>query len=130
MKPAVQVQALAAADRAAWELLARGYKAFYDTPTSLGEFDAAWSRFLNDSRFVGLGAWQGGVLVGIVHALFHASTWAEQVCYLQDLFVAEAARDQGAAEALIDAVAHAARERQAAPVLADAQRQCPGSRTV
>ncbi len=114
MKQPVQIQTLAAPDRAAWELLARGYKAFYETATTDSEFEAAWQRLLNDSRFVGLGAWQGGALVGMVHALFHASTWSDQVCYLQDLFVAEAARGQGAAEALIEAVANAARQRQAA----------------
>jgi GNAT superfamily N-acetyltransferase len=114
MSAAVQIKPLAAADRAAWEPLARGYKAFYETATTDIEYHAAWQRLLHDSRFVGLGAWHGGALVGTVHALFHTSTWADEVCYLQDLFVADAARGQGAAAALIDAVASAARTRKAA----------------
>ena len=109
----LQVQALQAADRATWEPLARGYKCFYETDLADAEYNAAWQRLLHDPRFVGLGAWQGGVLVGIVHALFHASTWADEVCYLQDLFVAEAARGSGAGAALIDAVATACRQRGA-----------------
>ena len=109
----LQVQPLQAADRAAWEPLARGYKRFYETDTSDAEYSAAWQRLLHDPRFVGLGAWQDGVLVGIVHALFHASTWADEVCYLQDLFVAEAARGSGSGAALIDAVATVSRQRGA-----------------
>ena len=110
----LRVQALQTADRAAWEPLARGYKRFYETDIADAEYDAAWQRLLHDPRLVGLGAWQDGVLVGIVHALFHASTWADEVCYLQDLFVAEAARGSGAGGALIDAVATVCRQRGAA----------------
>ena len=110
----IEIKALQAADRKAWEPLARGYKDFYETQIADAEYDAAWQRLLHDPLFVGLGAWRGGTLVGIVHALFHASTWADEVCYLQDLFVAEAARGSGAGSALIDAVASASRQRGAA----------------
>ena len=111
---ALQVQALQAADRAAWEPLARSYKRFYATDIPDADYSAAWQRLLHDPRFVGLGAWRGGELVGMVHALFHASTWADEVCYLQDLFVTEAARGGGAGSALIDAVATVCRQRGAA----------------
>ena len=109
----IEIKALQVADRAAWEPLARGYKLFYDTATSEAEYAAAWRRLLHDPRFLGLAAWRGGTMVGIVHALFHASTWADEVCYLQDLFVADAARGSGAGAALIDAVAAASRQRGA-----------------
>jgi len=48
-------------------------------------------------------------LCGLVHFLHHRSTTRiEPVCYLQDLFTAEAARGQGVARALIEQVyAHA-----------------------
>jgi GNAT superfamily N-acetyltransferase len=111
---AITVQALRAQDRAAWEPLARGYKLFYQTLTTDAEYSAAWQRLMADTRFVALGAWHQGMLVGMTHAFFHASTWADEVCYLQDLFVHEAARGQGAAAALIEAVAVASRARGAA----------------
>lgn len=110
----IDIKALQAADRAAWEPLARGYKLFYETQLADAEYDAAWQRLLHDPRLLGLAAWRGGSMVGIVHALFHASTWADEVCYLQDLFVADAARGSGAGAALIDAVAAASRQRGAA----------------
>ena len=109
----VAIKALQATDRKAWEPLARDYKRFYETDIPDCEYDVAWQRLLHDPRFVGLAAWRGGAMVGIVHALFHASTWADEVCYLQDLFVAEAARGTGAGAALIDAVAAASRQRGA-----------------
>ena len=48
-------------------------------------------------------------LVGIAHAVFHGSIWADQVCYLQDLFVDPAVRGQGVAAALIEHLAGCAR---------------------
>ena len=44
-------------------------------------------------------------LTGIVQYLFHRSTWTPgNYCYLQDLFVADAARGLGVGRALIEAV--------------------------
>jgi ribosomal protein S18 acetylase RimI-like enzyme len=99
------VAPLKATDRAQWERLARGYKAFYNTATSAAEYEAAWSRLLVASGVHGLGAWQQGQMVGIAHYLFHTSTWAHSVCYLQDLYTAPEARGRGTARALINAVA-------------------------
>jgi GNAT superfamily N-acetyltransferase len=101
-------------DREPWEALARGYKAFYRTDVSEAGYEQAWHRLLADDELHGLGAHVEGQLVGIVHYLFHANVWTPEVCYLQDLFVAETARGQGAARALIEAVAEAARSRRAA----------------
>lgn len=110
----IEVGPLRSGDRAAWELLARGYKEFYQTPTTLAEFDAAWSRVMAGREVHGLGARLDGRLVGIAHYLFHASAWAERVCYLQDLFTHPEARGKGVARALIAAVAGKAREGGAA----------------
>ncbi len=99
---------LCAADRPQWEALARGYKEFYNTPTSDAEFEAAWNRLLSQDGVLGLGAQVNGELVGIAHYLFHTSTWAATVCYLQDLFTAQEARGKGVARALIEAVANEA----------------------
>lgn len=101
-------------DRAAWGTLARGYKRFYETDTTDAEYDTAWRRLLAREEVFGLGARQGGELVGITHYLFHPSVWSGPVCYLQDLFVAPGVRRQGVARALILAVGDAARQAQAA----------------
>jgi len=101
-------------DREPWEVLARGYKAFYETEVSDEGYAQVWQRLLDGDEVHGLGAHLDGRLVGIAHYLFHANVWTAPVCYLQDLFVDETARGQGAARALIDAVADAARARGAA----------------
>ena len=110
----LHIAPLMAEDRAQWEVLARGYKDFYRTPTTRAEYDMAWQRLLAHDGVFGLGAKMDGELVGIAHYLFHTSTWARTTCYLQDLFTAPAARGRGVARALIEAVAEAARARGAA----------------
>ena len=119
----VIVAPLKSEDRAAWEELARGYKAFYRTPTADAQYEAAWRQLRDEgSGFWGLGAYLGdddgtgepaGTLVGITHYLLHPVMWYGDSCYLQDLFVAEAARGKGAARALIERVAEMARSRGA-----------------
>jgi GNAT superfamily N-acetyltransferase len=110
----LQTRPLGPQDRAAWEPLARGYKLFYKTDVTDAEYDLAWRRLIARERVFGMVAVDGGRVVGIAHYLFHASTWAERVCYLQDLFVAPEARGRGAARALISAVALAAQASGAA----------------
>ncbi|MGY4517206.1 GNAT family N-acetyltransferase [Lysobacter sp. HA18] len=113
MEDAVVIAPFTADDRDDWQRLAEGYKAFYATPTTPAEYDAAWARLLEDNAVHGLGAKLDGRLVGIVHYLFHPTVWAERTCYLQDLFTDEAARGRGVARALIQAVADDAGSRDA-----------------
>jgi GNAT superfamily N-acetyltransferase len=110
----MHIAPLAAGQHAQWERLARGYKAFYGTPTTDAEFATVWGRLQAQDGIFGLGAMVDGELVGIAHYLFHTTVWAPLSCYLQDLFTAPAARGQGVASALIEAVAMAAQERGAA----------------
>jgi GNAT superfamily N-acetyltransferase len=97
-----------------WQALAEGYKAFYKTPTTQQEYDQAWDRLMQAREVQGIGAELDGQLVGIAHYLHHASTWADRVCYLQDLFTLPQVRGQGVAGALIGAVAERARSAGAA----------------
>ena len=109
----IDIAPLAPADRADWERLARGYKAFYRTELPDERYEETWRALLAGDRVHSLAARIDGRIVGIAHYLFHAQTWGPDACYLQDLFTAEEARGKGAATALIDAVAEAARARGA-----------------
>ena len=110
----IDITTLRADDRATWNVLARGYKAFYETELPDDRYDETWRQLMSAERFHGLGARLDGRLVGIAHYLFHGNLWMDDVCYLQDLFVDETVRGRGAARALIEAVAQAARQRGAA----------------
>jgi len=113
MSAPIFIAPLTAADRAEWDALARGYKAFYGTELSDEDYARTWHALLADERVHGLGARLDGRLVGIAHYLFHAQTWSPDCCYLQDLFTVEDARGRGVATALIEAVAEQARARGA-----------------
>lgn len=108
----VQVRPLEAGDRAGWEGLYRDYQAFYgfhDRPAAF--YDAAFARLMSGKAhdFRGLVAEADGQLIGLTHYVFHPNLWRDEgVCYLQDLFTAEAARGKGAGRALIAAVYAAA----------------------
>jgi GNAT superfamily N-acetyltransferase len=111
------IRALEARDEAAWRALFAGYNAFYERPAFPREItDVTWQRLLDPAeRMHALVADDAGAVVGLAHYLFHRSTTAiADVCYLQDLFVAEAARGLGHARALIEAVRERARSAGAA----------------
>jgi len=114
------IRPLAPADHDQWRPLWDGYNAFYERsgPTALPDAitQATWQRFFDPAEPVhALVAEEDGRIVGLAHYLFHRSTTAiADVCYLQDLFVAEAARGLGHARALIEAVRERARSAGAA----------------
>jgi GNAT superfamily N-acetyltransferase len=107
----IEISPLGTGDRDRWEVLARGYKAFYETVVSDEGYAETWQRLLRADELHGLGARLDGKLVGIAHYFFHAAVWNAGSCYLQDLFVDEEVRGQGAARALIEKVAEAAKAR-------------------
>jgi GNAT superfamily N-acetyltransferase len=107
----IQIRPFGPQDRQAWEPLWQGYLTFYGSSLPPEVTDATWRR-LNDPAepMHGLAAVLDGRIVGIVHYLYHGSTWSiGPYCYLQDLFTAEEARGRGAGRALIEAVYERAR---------------------
>lgn len=99
------------AERAIWEELWTGYLDFYNTTISLETKSVTWARLHdpNEPMYL-LAASLAGRIVGIVHYLYHRSCWTVgDYCYLQDLFVAEGARNLGLGRALILAVEDRAR---------------------
>ncbi|MBN8963101.1 MAG: GNAT family N-acetyltransferase [Rhizobiales bacterium] len=111
MKKDVVVKPVGEGERAAWEPLWAGYLTFYKTSVPVATSDVTWSRFHDPAEPMHLlGAYVDGKLTGIVHYIFHRSTWASgNYCYLQDLFVDDSARGLGLGRALIEAVYDKAR---------------------
>ena len=102
----IEVRPVGADERAAWEPYWKGYQTFYKVALPAETTEITWTRLQDpDEPMFVLGAYIDGRLVGIVHYLFHRSTWsAGGYCYLQDLFTDEGARGRGIGRALIEAV--------------------------
>jgi len=115
----VTIRPLAETDRADWEERWRKYLIFYEAELPPAQMEANWARLMDPATDPhGLVAVDGGGnMIGITHYLFHASTWTMgPYCYLQDLYVDEAARGTGAGRALIEAVYAAADDAGASQV--------------
>jgi len=118
MADKVVIRPIGKDEREAWNPLWAGYLAFYKTALTQEISDLAWDRFHDpDEPIFALGAYVDDELMGIAHYLFHRSTWAtHRYCYLEDLFVAEAARGRGLGLALIEAIYEKAQAANASRV--------------
>lgn len=109
----VKVREAKADDYDAWLKLWKGYLDFYGTGLNEAVTLTTWRRVLSpdSALFCRLAETEQGV-VGFAICVLHEGTWVTQpLCYLEDLFVDDAARGKGAGRALIEAVINEAREK-------------------
>lgn len=105
------IRPLGAADEDVWRTLWTGYLDYYETKLPEAVYVSTFARLLSGQRAEphGLLACLDGVPVGLTHYILHRTCWKiEETCYLQDLYTTQAARGQGVARALIEAVYAAA----------------------
>lgn len=99
-------------DEPAWRVLWGDYLDFYETVLPEEVLAASFSRLTDPGvlDYHGLIAEDAeGRPMGVAHYIFHRHGWRlEEVTYLQDLYVAPAARGTGMGRALIEAVFAAA----------------------
>jgi len=101
-------------DHDGWIELWSGYLSFYREELAEEVTSRTFARLCeaSDGMFALVALDEQGRPVGFAHSVVHPSTWAlNGYCYLEDLFVARAARGGEVARALIDATAAVARER-------------------
>lgn len=110
---AIRVRDAAAADEAAWRRLWAGYLAFYRSPVPEAVTAATFARILDPAAPIFCRVAEAdGRVVGFANHVLHAGTWAiAPLCYLEDLFVDEAARGLGAGAALVDDLIALGRDR-------------------
>ncbi|MEM1079880.1 MAG: GNAT family N-acetyltransferase [Pseudomonadota bacterium] len=103
-------------DAAPWRQLWTGYLTFYKAELPEAVYETSFARLCDPevTDYQGLLAERDGQILGLVHYIYHRHGWhIAPVCYLQDLYTVPAARGQGVARALIEAV-YAAADRDGA----------------
>ncbi|EIK97427.1 GCN5-like N-acetyltransferase [Pseudomonas sp. M47T1] len=102
----VEIRPVSATDHAQWLPLWQAYLRFYNTELAGDVSDSTWQRMLDTAEPTNAAlAWQDGRAIGMVNFIYHRSNWSiENSCYLQDLYVSEAARGLGVGRKLIEHV--------------------------
>jgi GNAT superfamily N-acetyltransferase len=102
----ISVRPVEATDEGPWLALFRDYITFYEATVPEDVIALTWQRLLSraDNMMALVAADEAGRALGIAALVFHRSTWSPSwYCYLEDLFVAPAARGRGIGRALIEA---------------------------
>jgi GNAT superfamily N-acetyltransferase len=113
-----RVRRAKAGDEADWRRLWRAYCDFYAIVIAPDVTDVLWRRIAGEREpiFALVAEIEGGAghspfLIGMANCVLHPYTWGtEQICYLEDLFVAKEARGLGVGSALIRALIQLSRE--------------------
>jgi GNAT superfamily N-acetyltransferase len=101
----VLIRPLGPDDEAQWRVMWRGYLDFYQTALDEDVTALTFHRLCEDQRYYARLAETGAGVIGFVHCVFHPATWSKtDYCYLEDLYVSDAARGAGAGRKLIEAV--------------------------
>ncbi|WP_050523736.1 GNAT family N-acetyltransferase [Pseudorhodobacter wandonensis] len=100
----MEIRDLVASDEAAWRGLWAQYLAFYEVSLDAEVTDQTWARLVDPAALLrGRVAVVDGEVLGFALHHTHLSTWvAAPDCYLEDLFLAQAARGRGLGRALLD----------------------------
>ncbi len=100
----VDIRNAEAGDEAAWRRLWAEYLAFYDVTLDERVTASTWRRIMDPSERPRMRvAIINGQMAGFAIHHHHDSTWvADPDCYLEDLFLNETFRGQGAGRALMD----------------------------
>jgi GNAT superfamily N-acetyltransferase len=114
----VAIKSIESNDFDIWLSLWKGYQRFYEVEIPESVTLKTWARFLDPVEPMNAAlAMSGDQALGLVHSIYHRSTWTTaDCCYLQDLFVADGARGGGVGRALIEHVYEDARRRGASRV--------------
>lgn len=113
--PGVTIRDAEPFDEAGWRPLWAGYVAFHNAEVPERITARTWERILDPASpvncMVAVDALTEHVL-GFAVTVLHDGTWTDRpVCYLEDLFVADHARNRGIARALIETIACRGRSR-------------------
>lgn len=114
----IEIKSVESKDFDNWLPLWKNYQRFYGVNIPESATLENWMRFLDPAEPMHAAlAIAGGQAVGLVHSIYHRSTWtASDDCYLQDLFVAADGRGRGVGRALIEHVYADAKRRGASRV--------------
>ncbi|MBY0408292.1 MAG: GNAT family N-acetyltransferase [Rickettsiales bacterium] len=112
---AVSVRPVEAGDQERWMELWRSYNVFYGIDVPEEVTASTWERIMSGNHDMGCLVaceWPYGAVLGFANFIVHPRTWSlNDACYLEDLYVDEAARGKGVGKLLCEAVKHMAERR-------------------